>query len=113
MTTESSTISGAIQRNKETLVADLKRIVGDADDLLKEIASSTAEELATTRSKIEARLSEAGSRIDAARIAVARKACHAADVTNEYIGENPWKVIGVASLVGLVAAFLLYRRSCE
>jgi ElaB/YqjD/DUF883 family membrane-anchored ribosome-binding protein len=111
MSKELSANDGDIQHNKEILVADLKRIVGDADELLKQMASSTSDELVTVRRKIEAKLSEARSRIDEARIAATRTVCSAADATNQYISENPWKVVGVASLVGLIAALLLYRRS--
>lgn len=111
MSTDLGASNGDIQQSKEILVADLKRIVGDADDLLKQIAHSTSDELATTRRKIEAKLSEARARIEVARTVTARTICSAADATNQYINENPWKVVGVASLVGLVAALLLYRRS--
>ena len=111
MNTVLSTINGDIQHNKEIIVADLKRIVGDADDLLKQMANSTSDELVTVRRTIEAKLSEARARIEEARIVTARTVCNAADATNQYISENPWKVVGVASLVGLVAALLLYRRS--
>lgn len=111
--TDLGAVNGDIQHSKEALVADLKRIVGDADDLIRQMADSTTDELISTRRKIEAKLHEARVRIDEARTVAARKVCHAADATNQYISENPWKVVGVASLVGLVAALLLYRRSAR
>lgn len=100
-----------VQRSKEALVTDLKVIVGDAEQLIKDMASSTAEDLAAARSRIEAKLAEARKRIDGARVVLARRASDAADATGEYISENPWKVVGVASLVGLVVALLIFRRS--
>jgi ElaB/YqjD/DUF883 family membrane-anchored ribosome-binding protein len=111
MSNELTAINESLQRNKENLVADLKRIVGDADDLMKELSNSTSEELATMRKRIEASLGDARARIHDARIVFTKNACHAADVTNEYIGENPWKVAGVASMIGLLAALLIFRRS--
>ena len=98
------------QRARETLVTDLSAIVGDADKLIKDMASLTSEELAVARNSIEAKLAEARTRIDDARIVVTRKACRAAEVTGEYVSENPWKVVGVASLAGIVAALLIFRR---
>lgn len=95
---------------KEKLVKDLKGVVADADDLLKVVSSSTAEEFAAARTKIEGRLGEARSRLNDARIAVTEKARGAANVTDEYVRENPWKVIGVAAAAGLVISFLLNRR---
>lgn len=111
MSTEPSTINRDVQRSRDMLVADLKRIVGDADGLLSQLANSTSEELASTRRKIEVKLKEARARVDEARIATARKVCDAADATNEYISKNPWKVVGVVSLVGVLAALFLQRRS--
>ena len=103
--------SSNVQRSKEALVTDLKAIVGDADALLKDMASATSEELAVARKSIEARLADVRTRIDDARIVVTRRAGHAADVTTEYVRENPWTVAGVASLVGRIAALLVFRRS--
>lgn len=111
MSTEPSATNDDIQRRKEILVAELKRIAGDADELLKQLADSTSDELESMRRTIEATLSEARARIDEARIVVSRKACSAATATNVYVRENPWKAVGVASLLGMVAASLLYRRS--
>lgn len=99
-----------VQRSKETLTMDLKAIVSDADKLLRDMASLTSEEVAAARKGIEGKLAEARMRIDDARIVVTRNACSAADATNAYLAENPWKAVGVASLVGVVAALLVFRR---
>ena len=104
---------GIAQRTREALVTDLNAIVGDADKLLKDMASLTTEEFASARSSIEAKLAEARTRIDDARIVVTRKVCGAAEATSEYLCENPWKTIGVASLAVLAAALLVSRRSCK
>ena len=113
MSTEMSASNEAVRRNKEALLSDLKRVVRDADELFNEMSTSTVEDFASVRERIEARLSEARSRIDDARILITRKASVAADVTSEYVRENPGKVIGIASLFGLIAALLLSRRSCR
>jgi ElaB/YqjD/DUF883 family membrane-anchored ribosome-binding protein len=113
MSTELTASNEAVHRTKEALLSDLKRVVRDADALLGEMSTSTVEEFASVRSRVEASLSEARSRIDDARILVTRKACGAADATNAYLHENPGKVIGIASLFGLITALLLFRRSCK
>ena len=110
MTTELTVRHGSVASSKQTLVNDLKGVVGDAEDLLKEVANSTAEEFAAARTKVEARLGEVKSGFDDARTAFTQQARCAADATNQYVRENPWKVIGVAALAGLIAAFLYSRR---
>jgi ElaB/YqjD/DUF883 family membrane-anchored ribosome-binding protein len=110
MTTELIASHGTVQGSKEILVKDLKKVVGDADDLLKAAVNSTAEEFATARTNIEAKLGAAKSRLNEARSAVARKAGSAADATTEYVRENPWKLVVGAAVVGLITAFLIRRR---
>lgn len=111
MSNASTASSRIVLRSKERLVTDLKAIVSDADTLLTEMASLTSDELAAARQRIEDKLAEVRTRIDDARIVVSRKACSAAVATSEFIEENPWKVAGVASLIGLIAAVLLMRRA--
>ncbi len=110
MNTKLTANPGAIAGWKDALVKDLRDVVGAADDLLKEVASSTSEEYAEARTKIEARLDEAKSRLDDARILVKRKACGAADATDKYARDNPWKLLGVAVAAGAAICFLLDRR---
>ena len=110
MSIEMSASNEAVHRNKEALLSDLKRVVRDADALLNEMSTSSAEEFISLRKRFEGRLSEARSRIAGARVRISRKAHDAADATGEYVNENPGKVIGMVSLFGLVAAVLLSRR---
>lgn len=110
MSTEITASNEAVRRSKEALLSDLKRVVRDADQLLNEMSTSTVEEFASVRNRVEARLGEARSRINEARILFARKASGAADATSEYVSENPGKVIALATLFGLIAALLLVRR---
>ena len=100
----------AIEGTKEKLVRDLRVVVADGDDLLKEVANSSVEQFAAVRAKVEARLGEAKSRLEDARIAVTGTAKDAAETTQEYVRENPWKVLGVAAAAGLVIGFVLSRR---
>lgn len=95
---------------KEKLVKDLKSVVADADELLKEVASSSVEEFAAARSKLAGRLVTAKARLDGARSAVAETAQGAVEATHEYARENPAKLVGIAALAGLVIGYLLSRR---
>lgn len=101
---------GAVEIKKEKLVKDLKGVVADADDLLKEVAGSAVGEFASARSRIEGRLVHAISRLDDARNAVAEQARGTVDAADEYIKNNPRKIVGIAVAAGLVIGFLLRRR---
>ena len=111
MSTElTARVHGTIEGKKEKLMHDLKGVVADADDLIKEVAGSTAEGFAAARAKVEGRIGEAKSRLDDARIAVAERASRDAGATNEYVRDNPWRVLGGVAAAALVIGFLLRRR---
>ena len=102
---------GNVQQSKDVLVADLKRVVSDADDLMKEVVNSTSEELSAARQRIEARLGEARARVDEARVVAKRKVCNAASSADAYVKQNPWTVVGVVSALSFIGAFLLINRA--
>ena len=110
MTTELTLRRGTVERSRQILARDLRAIVNDAEGLLEEMANSTADEFSAARDKVEAKLGEARSGFDAARTAFTRQARDAADVTHEYVRENPWTTMAVAAAAGLIAAFLFSRR---
>lgn len=95
---------------KNQLVRDIRSVVVDADDLLQELASSTAEEFGAARAGIERRLTVARAGLDEARINALRSVSAAADATQAYARENPWKAIGLPVAAGLIVALLLSRR---
>ena len=111
MTTELLARYGTVARSKQNLVKDLKGVVDDADQLLKDVANSTSDEFAGALTTVEARLGEARSRLDDARSVVTQQVRHAAGLTQEYVSDNPWKLIGfAAAAAGLLTAFLFSRR---
>jgi len=91
-------------------MTDLKGVVADTDDLLKEVGNFTTDEFAAARTRIEARLGQALSSLRVARIEAGNKASRVADASCDYVRDNPWKIIGVAA-VGLITAFLVSRCS--
>lgn len=95
---------------KHKLVTDIGRVVDDADHLLKKVTTSTAEGWEAARTQVGAKLTEARSRLDDARIVVTDNARSMANSTHEYVEDNPWKVAGVALAVGLLIGVLARRR---
>ncbi len=110
MSTEVISNRGSLLASKEILLRDLKRVVSDADDLVKQVASSSADEFAARRAGIEERLAEARSRINDLRTSATRSACKAADAATGYIRENPLKAIGCGAVAGVIVALLISRR---
>lgn len=110
MNTELIASHGSVEGKKDVLVKDLKGVVNDADELLKAVAGSTSEGFLAARNRVEERLGEVKSRLVDARLALTDRARGVADASQLYLTDNPWKVAGVAAVVGLAIGFLLKRR---
>ena len=104
------TNDGTVEGSKQALVKDLKNAVGDAGALVNNVAAATADEFTQARTKLEALLCQAKTRMLDARLAVSEKAKCTADATDHFVRENPWKVLGVAAAAGVVIGVILSRR---
>jgi ElaB/YqjD/DUF883 family membrane-anchored ribosome-binding protein len=91
----------------EKFAADARILVSDAEELLKATASQTGERVTAARARLEAALA-------GARHTIAVGARHAAQVTDRYVHENPWKSVGITAAVsagvGLLVGMLIGRR---
>jgi ElaB/YqjD/DUF883 family membrane-anchored ribosome-binding protein len=96
--------------SKEKLVADLKVVVADAEELLRATASQAGEKVAAARERIQASLATAKVKLTDAERALLEKSKLAAKATDEYVRENPWQAVGVAAVAGLVLGVLISRR---
>ena len=92
MTTQSTTDHATLGEHKDTLVKDVKEMVGDADQLLREVGRSTVEQL------------------HAARLAALEQARRLGGAGCEYARANPWQMVGLAAALGLIVGALLSRR---
>lgn len=96
------------QRDK--LMADLKLVIADTEELLRATAGQAGEQTKELRARMQGRLDEAKKsmlHLQDAAVAKAKAAGHAAD---EFVHENPWKAIGAAAGIGLIAGLLISRR---
>lgn len=95
---------------RDRLVADLKLVIADAEELLKLTAGQAGEKAAEVRKRIEQNLATARtelSRMQDQAIATAREGGEAAD---RYVRTNPWQAVGIAACAGLVLGVLIGRR---
>lgn len=96
--------------SKEKLVADLKVVVADAEELLRATASQAGEKVSAARERIQASLATAKVKLTDAERALLEKSKLAAKAADEYVRENPWQAVGVAAVAGLVLGVLISRR---
>ncbi len=102
--------SASTEVSKEKLVADLKVVVADAEELLRATASQAGEKVAAARERIQASLASAKVKLTDAERVLLEKTKQAARATDDYVHENPWQAVGIAALAGLVLGILISRR---
>jgi ElaB/YqjD/DUF883 family membrane-anchored ribosome-binding protein len=102
MTTETAT--------KDKLVADLKVLISDSEELLRASAGQAGEKIAAARERIQASLATAKVKLGEAERAALEQAKKAARATDEYVQDNPWQAVGIAAVAGLLLGVLISRR---
>jgi ElaB/YqjD/DUF883 family membrane-anchored ribosome-binding protein len=96
--------------SREKLVADLKVVVADAEELLRATASQAGEKVSAARERIQASLATAKVKLSDAERALLEKTKEAAKAADEYVQDNPWQAVGIAAAAGLVLGILISRR---
>ena len=96
--------------SKQKLVADLKVVVADAEELLRATASQAGEKVSAARERIQASLATAKVKLTDAERMLVDKTKDAAKAADEYVRENPWQAVGIAAAAGLVLGVLISRR---
>ncbi len=87
----------------ERIVSDVKVLVSDIEELVKATAAQSGEKITAARARLQTALMEA-------RDTVSLRTKQAAEVTDRYVHENPWKAVGISAgvsagiglLIGLV-----------
>lgn len=96
--------------HKDKLMADLRLVIADTEELMRVTAGQAGEQAKELRARMQVRLDQAKAsltNLQESAVAKAKEAGHAAD---EFVHENPWKAIGVAAGIGLIAGLLIGRR---
>ena len=94
----------------DKLVEDLKVVMRDAEALIRATSAQTGEKIQEVRARAEESLKQARTRLTALEDQAYQSAREAADVTEQYVRENPWQSVGIAAGVGILVGLLLSRR---
>jgi len=94
----------------ERIVEDLRRVVEDAELLLRETANLAGERVDEARGRASESLQAARNRLTVLEEEVLGKARDAAKDAERYVRDNPWQSVGLAAGIGLVIGVLISRR---
>jgi ElaB/YqjD/DUF883 family membrane-anchored ribosome-binding protein len=103
-----------VPENRDELLNDFNKVVTETQGLLDSMTSATSEKTAALRASLEKNLKVTKQRLSEFQDAAIERTTAAAKATDEYVHENPWTVIGVATgvgvLIGLALSNLVDRR---
>ncbi len=97
----------ALHQGKDKLLLDLKTVADDAQALLKEAVDASAETFAGVPAYLEQRLGTVKGNLQRVRSTVEMKAKRATAVTDQYVHENPWKLMVAAAVVGVLVGIMV------
>jgi ElaB/YqjD/DUF883 family membrane-anchored ribosome-binding protein len=95
---------------REKLVADLRVVLADTEQLMQAAIGQSGEKLAALQPRIEENLRSAKARLTEFERAAAEQARAAAEATDAYAHDHPWKVAGFTALLGVAVGLLIGRR---
>jgi len=107
---DTQTENASAEISTEKLVADLRTLVADTEELLRATAGQAGEKAAAARERMQASLARSKQRLLEAEHALEDKAGQAAREVEQYVHENPWRALGIAAFAGFVLGALINRR---
>ncbi|WP_150560032.1 DUF883 family protein [Pandoraea bronchicola] len=99
-----------VHTNKEKFMTDIKSVLADAEDLLKQAANTTGERASELSDKALTLLKQAKEKASDVQVVVVEKSKRAARATDDYVHDHPWQAVGIAAGIGVVIGLLLNRK---
>jgi ElaB/YqjD/DUF883 family membrane-anchored ribosome-binding protein len=108
-TSERATGAGGDRVTAGKLMVDMKVLAADTRQLLKATGGQTGQLIAQMRADAQESLKEARARVADLPSVVLAKTRGAAQVADDYVRANPWQVMSIGAVAGLVLGILLVR----
>jgi len=99
-----------VANNIKTVRNDMKTLVKDAQDLLREASLASGDKADELRARGLAMLETAMDKAHEVQALALEKGKAAAHTTDEFVHAHPWKAVGIAAGIGLVLGMLISRR---
>lgn len=98
----------AMQREK--LMADLRVVVSDAEELLKMTADEVGENATALRERLSVRMAQAKDSLAALQAAATEKAKAVGHAADDYVHDHPWQAVAIGAGIGVIVGMLIGRR---
>ncbi|WP_028102162.1 DUF883 family protein [Pseudoduganella violaceinigra] len=95
---------------REQLMSDLKQAVQDAETWLRNAATANSDDLGMVKAKFEDALRTAKRDLLKLEDSVIARGKIAAQATDHYVHDNPWKAVATGAAIGVIVGLLVARR---
>lgn len=95
---------------KDKLMADLRQVIADAEDLLKLTANEVGDSAVGLRERLQQRMADAKHSLLTLQATATEKAKAAGHAADDYVHDHPWQAVALGAGVGLVVGLLISRR---
>ena len=95
---------------KDKLMADLRMVVADAEELLKLTAGEMSESTAGLRERLQQRMTDAKHSLLTLQASATEKAKAAGHAADDYVHDHPWQSVAIGAGVGVLVGLLIGRR---
>jgi len=97
-------------RNHIPKAKDVRNQLSEAEFMLGQIGKETGEKASTLLSQVEAKLTSAVDAVQGLKADAVGRAKAAGRVADDYVSDNPWRMVGVAAALGFLAGVVAGRR---
>ncbi len=111
LTNSSTGLDSQVRKAASGISNEFQNFLCDIEDLFKATTSLTGDDLARAKAKLGARIEAAKESIEDASDNVAQRARRTAAMSNNYVHEQPWTVIGAGAAVSFLLGYLIARRA--
>ena len=95
--------------DRDKIVADLKVVIEDVEELIRATADQTGERITDLRQRLQRKLSDARAALAEQQHYWRERATQQGTAAGQCLRDNPWTPLAVAIGVGLVIGLLLRR----
>lgn len=95
---------------RDKLMDDLKSVIGDAENWLKDAADQGSEAGSDLRARFDDTLRTARNDLRKLEDSMLAHGRNAAESANVYVRDNPWKSVGLGTAVGVIVGLLIARK---
>jgi ElaB/YqjD/DUF883 family membrane-anchored ribosome-binding protein len=107
---ESILDAGNIRSAKEYANGQINSFIENVEELTHALKNVDTPEIARVKAKVKIALAAAKSALADGATQVRSQARQVSRTTDTYVRDNPWQVVGIAALIGLLVGIVAARR---